>query len=141
MRLSVTYRGGTRYDITSGSHQVVTDQPIEDGGDDAGMSPVELFVGSLVSCVGYFVGRYCGRHRIPCDGLRIEAEWQMAEAPHRVGAVTIAIHLPHRITSEQQERLLSVAHGCTVHRSLEVPPAVSIGVHQTTVGIGETGRA
>ncbi len=50
MKLTVAYHGGARHDITSGTHRVVTDQPIEDGGQDAGMSPVELFVGSLVNC-------------------------------------------------------------------------------------------
>jgi uncharacterized OsmC-like protein len=105
---------------------VVTDQPVEDGGQNAGMSPVELFVGSLASCVGYFVGRYCDRHQIPTKGLSVEAEWTMAEQPHRVGQVTLAIHLPHRVTAEQSERLLKVAHGCTVHQSIAVPAGVAI---------------
>ena len=64
MKLTAAYHGGTRHDITSGKHRVVTDQPGDDGGQDAGMSPVELFVGSLASCVGYFVGRYCDRHQL-----------------------------------------------------------------------------
>ncbi|HXH85771.1 MAG TPA: hypothetical protein VNI35_03050 [Nitrospira sp.] len=42
MKLSVSYHGGMRYDITSGKHRVVTDQQVEDGGQDAGMGPVEL---------------------------------------------------------------------------------------------------
>ena len=123
MKLTATYHGGTRYDITSGSHRVVTDQPIEDGGQGAGMSPVELFAGSLASCVGYFVGRYCDRHQIPTKGLSVEADWTMAEHPHRVGQITLAIHLPNRVTAEQNERLLKVAHGCTVHQSLRCPSA------------------
>jgi putative redox protein len=126
MKLTVAYHGGTRYDITSGAHRVVTDQSVADGGHDAGMSPVELFVGSLASCVGYFVGRYCDRHQIPSKGLNIEAEWAMAEQPHRVGQVNLAIHLPHRLTAEQSERLLKVAQGCTVHQSIAVPAAVAI---------------
>jgi putative redox protein len=126
MILTVGYHSGTRYDITSGTHRVVTDQPVEDGGQDAGMSPVELFVGSLASCVSYFVGRYCDRHQISTKGLRIEAEWTMAEQPHRVGQITLAIHLPHRITAAQSERLLKVAHGCTVHQSLAVSAGVAI---------------
>ena len=64
MTLTVAYHGGTRYDITSGKHRVVTDQPVDDGGQDAGMSPVEIFVGSPASYVGYFVGRYCDRHQL-----------------------------------------------------------------------------
>jgi uncharacterized OsmC-like protein len=126
MKLTAAYYGGTRYDIISGAHRVVTDQPVEDGGQDAGMSPVELFVGSLASCVGYFVGLYCDRHQISTKGLSVEAEWTMAEQPHRVGQVTLAIHLPHRITVEQSERLLKVAHGCTVHQSFAVPAGVAI---------------
>jgi uncharacterized OsmC-like protein len=104
----------------------VTDQPIDDGGQDAGMSPVELFVGSVVSCVGYFVGQFCGRHGISREGMSIEAEWTMAEGPHRVGRIDIGIHLPHRMTAELKERLLKVAHGCTVHQSVVVTPNIAI---------------
>jgi putative redox protein len=126
MKLTAAYHGGTRYDITSGKHRVVTDQPIDDGGQDAGMSPVELFVGSVVSCVGYFVGQFCGRHGISREGMSIEAEWTMAEGPHRVGRIDIGIHLPHRMTAELKERLLRVAHGCTVHQSVVVTPNIAI---------------
>lgn len=126
MKLTVAYHSGTRYDITSGAHRVITDQPVEDGGHDAGMSPVELFVGSVASCVGYFVGQFCARHNISRDGLTVDAEWTMAEGPHRVGTIAIAVHLPHRITAEQKERLLKVAHACTVHRSLEIVPSLNI---------------
>ena len=133
MKLTVAYRGGTQYDIQSGLHRIVTDQPVDDGGQDRGMSPVELFVGSLASCVGYFVGRFCDRHQIPCAGLRIDAEWAMAEKPHRVGAVTMAIHLSSPVTSEQRERLLKVARGCTVHQTLAVArPARSSTTANTT---------
>ena len=135
MKVTTTFHGGTRYDITNGKHHIITDQPVEDGGQDAGMTPVELFVGSLASCVGYFVGRFCGRHGIPREGLSVEAEWSMAEGPHRVGRIDICIHLPSRITPEQQERLLKVAHGCTVHQSIALLPDIDIklapAVHHT----------
>lgn len=126
MTVHVAFHSGTRYDITSGHHKVVTDQPLGDGGQDAGMSPVELYVGSLAGCVGYFVGRFCARHDIPRDGLSVDAEWEMAENPHRVGQITLAIHLPHRLTPDQKERLLKVAHGCTVHQTMTVAPTVAI---------------
>ena len=126
MKLTVACHGGTRYDVTSGKHRIVTDQPTDDGGQDAGMSPVELLVGSVASCVGYFVGQFCARHDVPRDGLTVDAEWTMAEGPHRVGAIALAIHLPHRMTPDQKERLLKVAHACTVHQSLTVAPNVAI---------------
>lgn len=126
MKLSVSYHGGTRYDITSGKHRIVTDQSVADGGQDAGMSSVELFVGSLAACIGYFVGRFCERHGIPRDGLTVETEWDAAKEPHRVGRISLAIHLPHRMTAEQKEKLLKVARGCTVHQSITMAPNVAI---------------
>jgi len=126
MNLTITYDGGARFTVRSRGHAVTTDQPTEDGGGDAGMSPVELFVGSLASCVGYFVGRYCDRHKIACEGFTIEADWVMAEQPHRVGTIVLRLYLPTALNPSQQERLLQVAHGCTVHRTLQVPPTVEI---------------
>lgn len=126
MKLTASYHGGTRYDVTSGKHRVITDQPEGDGGHDAGMGPVELFVGSVAACVGYFVGQFCERHNISREGLTIDAEWNMAERPHRVGHIDLVIHLPHRMTSEQKERMIRVAQGCTVHQSIAVSPTVSI---------------
>lgn len=132
MKLTASYHGGTRYDITSGKHRVVTDQPAEDGGQDAGMSPVELFVGSVASCVAYFVGQFCARHNISRDGLSIEADWDMAENPHRVGRIDVIIHLPHRIAVELKDRLLKVAHGCTVHQSIASALTITITLNPHT---------
>jgi putative redox protein len=129
MKLTAAYHGGTRYDITCGQHRIVTDQPAEDGGQDAGMSPVELFVGSVAGCVAYFVGQFCARHQISREGLVVHADWDLAEHPHRVGRIEIDIHLPHRIPVELKERLLKVAHGCTVHQSLTVAPKVTIALN------------
>jgi uncharacterized OsmC-like protein len=132
MKLTTTYHSGTRYDIMSGKHRVITDQPVEDGGRDAGMSPVELFVGSVASCIAYFVGQFCGRHGISREGLSVDAEWTMAERPHRVGRIDIGIHLPHRITAEERERLLKVAQGCTVHQAIAVTPNIDITLNPKT---------
>src|SRR5581483_8531955 len=83
MELKVDYQGGTRFDISAGRHMVVADQPVEDGGSDAGPSPIELFVASLGSCVAYFIVRYCHRHGIPADGFHLRARATFAEQPHR----------------------------------------------------------
>lgn len=126
MNLSVTFQGGTRFSIASGLHQIVTDQPIDEGGSDAGMSPVELFIGSLASCIGYFVAKYCARHQIPTEGFTIDVDWSMTEQPHRVGVVNMRLNLPVTLNPSQKERLLKIARGCTVHQTLAIPPKVDI---------------
>ena len=139
MTLHVTFQGGARYDIDSRGHRVITDQPVDEGGTDAGMSPVDLFIGSLTACVAYFIGRYCVRHQIPCEGFTVEADWTMAEQPHRVGRVGLRITLPETVNPSERERLLRVAHGCTVHQSIMAPPAVDIHVVDPGVEGGHQG--
>jgi putative redox protein len=94
MKLSVAYQGGARYDILSDRHRIVTDQPVEDGGADAGMSPVELFVGSVASCVGYFVGQFCARHDISREGLKVDAEWTIAKRRIESGRSNLRFAFP-----------------------------------------------
>jgi len=136
MNLTIAFRGRARFDIVSQAHTVLTDQPTEDGGNDAGMSPVELFVGSLAACVGYFVGRYCVRHQIQTEGFTTDVGWSMAEQPHRVGAVQLTLHLPTELAPVHQGKLLKVAHGCTVHQSLTVPPQVEIRLASQDIQAG-----
>ena len=62
----------------------------------------------------------------------------MAEEPHRVGQVQLAIRLPHRVTPELKERLLKVAHGCTVHQSIVVPAQISIDLNPHSHGAPAT---
>jgi uncharacterized OsmC-like protein len=45
-----------------GGEVVLTDQPTTAGGEDAAMTPVELLVASLGSCVAFYAGRYLARH-------------------------------------------------------------------------------
>lgn len=131
MSLTVTYRGGTRYEIRSGPHSVMTDQPAEDGGTDAGPTPVELFAGSLASCVAYYVGQYCRRHAVPHEGFSVTVDYDMAETPHRVGAFRLHLLFPEPVNPSERERLLRVAEGCTVHRTLSHPPEVQIAFAET----------
>ena len=90
MSLRVVYRGGARYDMGCRHHTVVSDQLVEDGGQDAGMSPVELFIGSLGSCVAYFVGRYCDRHQINCKGSRSRPTGPWPSSPIGSGPLSCA---------------------------------------------------
>ena len=121
MAVTVVFQGQSRFQLSNGRHVITADQPKEDGGEDAGMSPVEIFVASLPGAWGIL-----WRHEIPVEGFRIETEWSMAEQPHRVGRIQLRLHLPAGVPSSQQEKLLKVAHGCTVHQSVIHTPTVDI---------------
>lgn len=124
-RIEVTYLDGDTFNITTRGHGLVVDQPHAAGGDDLGPTPTELFVASLASCVGHYAGRYLYRHGIPRAGLRVTAEFAMADdRPARVGAVKLRVSVPADLTEQQRKALKAVVDHCTVHNTLRRPPLI-----------------
>lgn len=124
--LTVSWIKDVQLEVQVRNHRLRLDQPAEEGGRDEGMTPVECFVASLGGCIGYFAVKFCRRHAIPTVGMKITAEWDYAERPHRVGAIAVHLDLPARLDSEMRNRLQRVLEGCTVHQTLVHSPAISV---------------
>jgi putative redox protein len=126
-RVAVRHVGGDAYAITARGHQVLTDQPVADGGSDAAVTPTELLVASLASCVAFYAGRYLLRHGLDRAGLAVTAEFDTAaDRPARVGAVRLRITVPGGVPAQRTGALLAVASHCTVHNTLRQQPDVTI---------------
>jgi putative redox protein len=126
--VTVQHQGGDRFGIRISGHEVIVDQPVADGGTDAGPTPTELFVASLAGCVAFYARRYLARHGLPEQGLSVTAGYTMASRPARVGEVRVSVRLPDELPPAAREALLAVASHCTVHNSLTTPPEVTVTV-------------
>lgn len=118
----MTHDGSDRWAIQLGKHVVHVDQPH----DDSAPTPLELFVGSLASCVAHYARGYLVRHGLPTEGLEVEAEYDVVSRPARVSDVRLCITLPDGVPLNRRDALLAVAAGCTVHNTLTHAPAVAI---------------
>lgn len=47
--------------LTAGQHQIVADEPIDNGGKDTGFTPKELLASSLASCTAITLKMYADR--------------------------------------------------------------------------------
>ena len=127
-QVSVAHAGGESYVITTRGHTVLVDQPADAGGRDAAVTPTELLVGALASCVAFYAGRYLARHGLDRDGLEVVAEFTMAtDRPARVGAIQLRIVAPG-VPAKRQPGLLAVASHCTVHNTLRQEPDITIAL-------------
>jgi putative redox protein len=126
-QVEVTYLGGESYAVATRGHTLLTDQPATAGGADTAMTPTELLVASLSSCVAFYAGRYLARHQLNHDGFHVTAAFTTAtDRPARVAGIRLTIQVPGGIPPSRQAALLAVASHCTVHNTLRQPPDIAI---------------
>jgi uncharacterized OsmC-like protein len=108
--------------------EAMMDQRVEDGGENAAMTPTELFVASIGACAGVYLLYFARRHNIPVDGMQIEVDYTYADRPRRVASVDIRIQMPQPVPPQQHAALLRAAEQCLVHSSLRQPPRVTVSL-------------
>lgn len=89
-------------------------------------SAPELLMASLGSCLASVLILYGRRHGYELAELSVDLDWELAEDPHRIGAISIQIHLPAEIPPEQRPILERVAHSCLIHNTLTHPPEIKL---------------
>jgi putative redox protein len=125
--VTVTYEDGDRLRIETRGHELVADQPVEDGGADMGPTPTELFVASLAACVAHYAQRFLRRHGLSTDGLRVTTDYTWAENPHRVGAIEVEVAAPGLVDGQRLAFARVIEH-CTVHSSITHQPSIRINM-------------
>lgn len=130
--VAVTYAGGDVLRIAARGHELLSDQPVEDGGEDTAPTPTEIFIASLGACVAFYAERFLRRNELSTDGMKVECTYLWAESPHRVGEIELHVEAPG-LTEARRAAFSRVIEHCTIHNTLLHPPAVRIvvGANQT----------
>lgn len=106
------------------SGQLMCDESSEIGA--AYPSSPELLMASLGSCIGSVLVVFAERHGIRLEGMSIDLDWGLAEHPHRIGEISVAVRVPHALTKDQERTLARVAEECLIHNTLRVPPKLKL---------------
>ncbi len=125
MQATVTYLDGVRFEAEARGHKVVCDQPVENKGEDAGMSPPEFLLTSLATCAAYYALQYLKTRSLPAEGLsvRVVSEKSLTK-PVRLESFLIEITVPGLDDERHREGVLRAAKGCLIHNTLLSPPYV-----------------
>ena len=127
METSAEYLGGFRFEVTTRGHRIVSDQPLENGGADTGMTPPELLLASLATCAGYYAVEYLRARSIPADGLQIHVEAEKASKPARLGVFRIRVEA-RNVDRKHHDWLLRAVKHCLIHNTLLQPPSIEVVV-------------
>jgi putative redox protein len=125
--IEVLHASGDRFLARVRDHDIVVDQPRDDGGDDLGPTPTELFVTGLATCVAFYAERFLRRHGLAVEGLRVDCHFSMSDdRPARVASIDLDVSTPAELDPSQRAAMRAVVAHCTVHNSLTRPPSIRI---------------
>lgn len=130
--IRTTYDGDMLFRTHSGSHDLVIDVPAPMGGKDRGMTPPEVFIASLGSCVGALVADYCGRSGLDATGMIVDVDFDKASDPTRLENLKVRILLPHTECGRREDAVRRVAEHCPVHETIATLGDVTFEVLDST---------
>lgn len=122
MTFRVLHEAGDRFRIQIRGHELVVDQP---GSGDAGPTPTELFVASLISCTAFYARRFLARHGLADGDLAVSGEMTWAPDHTRVTAIAMRVESAGGIPAELHAALQRVVDHCTVSESIRGVPQLT----------------
>jgi putative redox protein len=125
----VTSAKNLRNEVRYGqNHILITDEPIEAGGEDAGPDPYTLVLAALGSCISMTATLYARRKQWPLEQVTVRLEQERIHADDCVECTHTTKGFVHRIrravsftgdlTDEQRARLQEIVHKCPIHKTL-----------------------
>ena len=130
--VSLSWVQGRAWRAATREMEVIGDSQKEDGGDDRGMTPVELMVAAMGLCTGIDLSYYCERHGIDLSQVRIHLTWEDAtDRPSRVGTIRMRVTLPAGLSDAERATLTRIVSSCKVHNTIERGAEIPVTVEFT----------
>ncbi|HZT28419.1 MAG TPA: OsmC family protein [Bryobacteraceae bacterium] len=127
MTVTVRHLNEVKFEVAARGHRVVCDQPTENAGADAGMSPPEFLLASLGTCAGYYAAQYLRTRGLPAEGLEVRVTAEKALQPARLASFRIEVLAPG-LEERHETGLLRAVKACLVHNTLLHQPAIETAV-------------
>jgi ribosomal protein S12 methylthiotransferase accessory factor len=128
--MEITFDGGKVITAHSHGHDIMTDQPIDNGGGNSAPTPYDLFLASIGTCAGIYVKSFCDNRNIPADGIRIVQSYEWNQETGLPVNIKLDIKLPAGFPEKYKASLIHVADLCKVKKTIANPPKFEIVASQ-----------
>lgn len=106
-----------RTELTTATNTLISDEPVDLGGEDLGFSPGELLASSLASCTAATLRMYADHKQWPLEEVKIEVTFTR-DTKTNSASFTKIIEFFGDLDEKQIARLTSVASACPIHKVL-----------------------
>ena len=132
MEVSARYLGDSKFEVAARDHRVICDQPADNGGSDAGMTPPEFLLASLATCAAYYAAQYLKARHLPVVDLRVRVSAEKAQQPARLSLFRIEVMAPG-LDQRHQAGIGRAAKSCLIHNTLLSHPSIEVMVNAEEV--------
>ncbi|HTP68125.1 MAG TPA: OsmC family protein [Dongiaceae bacterium] len=127
MEVTVEHLGSVQFEIRARGHLLASDQPIEEGGFDEGMTPPEFLLASLASCAGFYASQYLRKHKLALEGTRVRVTCDKVKDPRpRMNNFVVQIECLVELSEKHGRGVREAVEHCLVHNTLVHPPTITL---------------
>lgn len=112
--------GKTKYytEVTAGDNKIITDEPIDLGGENKGFNPFEVLATSLASCTAATLRMYIDRKGWDIEKINVEVELENYPLSKNAIFRRDISFIGNDITDDILKRLHTIADACPIHKLL-----------------------
>jgi putative redox protein len=118
MTITVTrdLSGKMRHQVRIRNHSFAADVNAEEGGEDSGPDPHDLYDAALAACKALTVLWYAKRKNIAVDAIEVQMERDATQERAGTYKLSATLTLSGDLSDAQRRELLSVADKCPIHK-------------------------
>lgn len=128
MEVHLSQVEGVKFSVQARKHKIICDQPPDNGGTDAGMTPPEFLLASLGACAAFYAVEYLRARNLANSGLSVFVAAEKLKGPTRLGNFRMRVDSPVCLTVEHREGLMRAVGRCLVKNTLLNPPQIEVSL-------------
>lgn len=128
IEVSAIHHSGVKFEIEARGHKVLSDQPVENGGNDEGMTPPEFFLAGLASCAAYYAVAYLKKKNLERPGVQVRVKAEKAGPPAHLGSFLIEVDIPGALSDADRAGVEDSVHRCLIHQTMLRNPSIEIAI-------------
>jgi putative redox protein len=105
-------------EVVAGENTLITDEPVDKGGQNKGFNPFEILATSLASCTAATLRMYIDRKEWDVEKINVEVELENFPLTKRAIFKRNITFEGTNLDDEQMRRLHTIADACPIHKIL-----------------------
>jgi uncharacterized OsmC-like protein len=126
MEVKISHLEGVKFAIQARSHVIVCDQPLDNGGEDSGITQPELLLASLGACAAYYALQFLKTRNLAQTGVEVSVTAEKLSQPARLGNFHVQVMSPVPLSAEQTEGIKRSVQRCLIHNTLLSLPEIRV---------------